>query len=437
MVIFNSSAVPVFPLTDDYDFVSDQLRRAQRSLTIVDGKDPFFAGTLNGAGSSLIGDGLATCVRSFDHPELQRARSVILASDNEAAGRSLFTLPEGGQLAKTGGIQVYGMNPSDNPSSSAAVEMRQVVESTGGIYFALNDVNAVRRTLEAVTSREATRIPSAPRTVIHDIPGVPIALAALAVLGFLALRRIRWRPMNALSGLSFLPVAPLPLLVVVAALGLALIWWPAGPRERSEPSVARGRRTAMVVLLLVAALRPAIPGNDVRVDASAVDVYLVVDTTSSVMARDYGDARPRLEGVRADIKALTTQLAGARFALVTFDIDTTVRLPLTSDGAAVSAAADTLRPETSVWSRGSSVTLRPRPAADRPGARARHAPGAGPARLLPRRRRADGGAGPSPVRDRRPAHQRGCGPRLRHRGGRPDGDHRGVRDRGHRRPVDR
>jgi hypothetical protein len=193
MVIFNSSAVPVFPLTDDYDFVSDQLRRAQRSLTIVDGKDPFFAGTLNGAGSSLIGDGLATCVRSFDHPELQRARSVILASDNEAAGRSLFTLPEGGQLAKTGSIQVYGMNPSDNPSSSAAVEMRQVVESTGGIYFALNDVNAVRRTLEAVTSREATRIPSAPRTVIHDTPVMPIAMAALAVLGFLGLRRIRWR----------------------------------------------------------------------------------------------------------------------------------------------------------------------------------------------------------------------------------------------------
>ena len=84
-------------------------------------------------------------------------------------------------------------------------------------------------------------------------------------------------------------------------------------RERSESKVARGRRTAIVVLLLVAALRPAIPGNDVRVDASAVDVYLVVDTTSSVVARDYGDARPRLEGVRTDIKALVNQLTGARF----------------------------------------------------------------------------------------------------------------------------
>jgi Ca-activated chloride channel family protein len=163
--------------------------------------------------------------------------------------------------------------------------------------------------------------------------------------------------MNVLSGLSFLPVAPWPLLVFLVVVGLALIWWPAGPRERSEPQAARGRRTAMVAVLLLAALRPAVPGTDVRVDASAVDVYLVVDTTSSVMARDYGEAKPRLEGVRSDIKAMVNQLSGARFSLMTFDIDTTVRLPLTSDGAAVSAAADTLRPETSVWSRGSSVTI--------------------------------------------------------------------------------
>jgi Ca-activated chloride channel family protein len=163
--------------------------------------------------------------------------------------------------------------------------------------------------------------------------------------------------MNVLSGLSFLPVAPWPLLVFLVMVGLALIWWPAGPRERSESQAARGRRTAMVAVLLLAALRPAVPGTDVRVDASAVDVYLVVDTTSSVMARDYGEAKPRLEGVRSDIKAMVNQLSGARFSLMTFDIDTTVRLPLTSDGAAVSAAADTLRPETSVWSRGSSVTI--------------------------------------------------------------------------------
>jgi Ca-activated chloride channel homolog len=96
LVIFNSTAVPVFPLTDDYEFVRTELRRAADALDTLDPTDSFFAGTLNGNGSSLIGDGLATCARSFDHPELKRARSIILATDNEAAGRSLFSLPEAG-----------------------------------------------------------------------------------------------------------------------------------------------------------------------------------------------------------------------------------------------------------------------------------------------------------------------------------------------------
>ncbi len=194
LVIFNSSAVPVFPLTDDYGFVDEQLRQAQRALDRLDPKDPFFAGTLNAAGSSLIGDGLATCLRGFDHPELTRARSVILASDNEAAGKSLFTLPEAGQLATAGSIQVYGINPTDSPGSSAAQEMRAVVESSGGVYYALTDVSAVPRILDAVGSREASRIPSAPQLVVRDEPGWLIALAAAGLLGLLAVRRLRWRP---------------------------------------------------------------------------------------------------------------------------------------------------------------------------------------------------------------------------------------------------
>jgi len=194
MVIFNSSAVPVFPLTDDYDFVNDQLRRAERALDTLDPEDPFFAGTLNGEGSSLIGDGLATCLRSFDHPELKRARSVILASDNEAAGKSLFTLPEAAQLASTGSIQVYGINPSDSPASSAAREMSSVVESSGGVYYPLKDLSAVPRILDAVTSREASRIPAAPEVVVHDAPTLPVALASFGLLALLAVRRLGWRP---------------------------------------------------------------------------------------------------------------------------------------------------------------------------------------------------------------------------------------------------
>ena len=160
-----------------------------------------------------------------------------------------------------------------------------------------------------------------------------------------------------LTGISFLPVAPWAVLVLLAALGALLVWWPAGRGERAETRLTRGRRTAMVGLVLVAALRPAVPGTDIRVDASALDVYFVVDTTSSIMARDYAGETSRLTGVRADVRGVADQLPGARFSLLTFDADTTTRLPLTSDASALASAVDTLRAETSAFSRGSSITV--------------------------------------------------------------------------------
>jgi Ca-activated chloride channel family protein len=159
------------------------------------------------------------------------------------------------------------------------------------------------------------------------------------------------------TGVSFLPVGPWPLLLLLTALGGVLVWSPAGRRERVETLTTRLRRSAMVALVLLAALRPAVPGTDIRVDASALDVYFVVDTTSSIMARDYAGGTSRLTGVRADLRGVAQQLPGARFSVMTFDVDTTTRLPLTSDAAALASAADTLRAETTNFSRGSSVTL--------------------------------------------------------------------------------
>jgi Ca-activated chloride channel family protein len=163
--------------------------------------------------------------------------------------------------------------------------------------------------------------------------------------------------LNAVAGVSFLPVAPWALLLLLAGVGAVLVWWPPGRRERAETVGTRLRRSAMLALVLVAALRPALPSTDIRVDASALDVYFVVDTTSSVMARDYEGGTSRLTGVRADLRGVAQQLPGARFSLITFDADTTTRLPLTSDAGALASAADTLRPETSAFSRGSSVTV--------------------------------------------------------------------------------
>ena len=73
LVIFNSSAATVFPLTDDYDFIHDELDIALRALAGDPEVDYFFAGTFNGLGTSLIGDGLTSCVSSFDRVDTRRA----------------------------------------------------------------------------------------------------------------------------------------------------------------------------------------------------------------------------------------------------------------------------------------------------------------------------------------------------------------------------
>ena len=60
--------------------------------------------------------------------------------------------------------------------------------------------------------------------------------------------------------------------------------------------------------------------------------------------------------MEADIAAVTEALPGARYSVITFDQATRVRLPLTTDSNALEAALETLLPEPSEYSRGSSIT---------------------------------------------------------------------------------
>jgi Ca-activated chloride channel family protein len=156
---------------------------------------------------------------------------------------------------------------------------------------------------------------------------------------------------------TLLPVLPWPVLLVLAVAGLAAVWW--NPSSRSMPGESRAthwRLTAAVVLLGLAALRPGVPGDRVDTTAANLNVYFVVDTTSSIIAEDYGDGRPRIEGVASDIADIAERLPGARYSVVTFDQAARVRLPLTTDTNALDAALQTLLPEPSEYSHGSSVT---------------------------------------------------------------------------------
>lgn len=159
------------------------------------------------------------------------------------------------------------------------------------------------------------------------------------------------------------PVLPAWILLpLVAAVVLFLCWQLIRARRRDprrEPGSARDwlLRGVLVLLVAGAALRPGIPGGSAEAAAADVNVFFVVDTTSSIAAEDYGDSLPRLEGVRADIRAIAEGLAGGRFSLLTFDTNAAVRMPLTTDTSALDTLVTVLDPQVAAYSKGSSVTV--------------------------------------------------------------------------------
>lgn len=158
--------------------------------------------------------------------------------------------------------------------------------------------------------------------------------------------------------MTFQPIWPWWVMVPVVFAVVVFLAWPA---VRSRPGRAGLRGSllpaGLVVLLLVAALRPGVPGGSVRAAASDLNVFFVVDTTSSIAAEDYGNGSPRLDGVRKDIMAVAGELAGARFSLITFDSQAVVRMPLTTDASALDTLTGVLEPQVTVYSTGSSVTV--------------------------------------------------------------------------------
>ena len=187
LTIFNSSPVQVFPLTDDYPFVKEQLQRIRSSFDYNDETPEHWVGTLNGPGASLIGDGLAACTMRFDHTEDDRSRSVILATDNELAGASILTIEEAAQYAKSKKVRVFALNPVQGKDAEVSAQLENAAALTGGRSYALRDTTTVSDIIAEIQKQEATALKGQAQVVRVDSPNLAIALTLVSILGFLVL----------------------------------------------------------------------------------------------------------------------------------------------------------------------------------------------------------------------------------------------------------
>jgi Ca-activated chloride channel family protein len=153
---------------------------------------------------------------------------------------------------------------------------------------------------------------------------------------------------------SLSPVVPWWLWAVLAVVGLgglALAWRRADAGSR--PGALRHLGLGAVVALL--ALHPGVGRSDAGARATDLEVLVVLDRTTSMDALDWDGGSSRLEGVRTDLRALANDLAGSRFALITFGSRAQLELPFTTDVDAFVSAVDGVRREDSFEGQGSLV----------------------------------------------------------------------------------
>lgn len=152
------------------------------------------------------------------------------------------------------------------------------------------------------------------------------------------------------------PVLPVFLVVVLTLAGLGLAGWRLAV-SRGAARWAWAGRAGLVLACGLLLLRPGIAGAPVETLATDVDILIVVDATASIVAEDWDGEQPRLDGVRADVDQIVATYPGARIALLTFDSEAAVRVPLTTDATAVVSSMSVLRPEVTAHSQGSSVGI--------------------------------------------------------------------------------
>jgi len=187
LTIFNSSPVQIFPLTDDYDFIRGHLESMRESFDYVDQVPEHWVGTLNGNGASLIGDGLAACAMGFDHPDDERSRSIIFATDNEINGASIVTLDEAATYAASNGVRVFALNPVEGKDTDVSAELAAAAETTGGQAYGLRETTTVGDIVDQVREQDATELRGEAQVVWTDSPDLWIVVMSVALLSFVVL----------------------------------------------------------------------------------------------------------------------------------------------------------------------------------------------------------------------------------------------------------
>lgn len=212
IVAWNSAAQTIVPLTDDYELLRDQLTELGDVLDIdpenVTYKQQLayqeaFGGTVNTSinGSSLAGDGLASCAQAFDNQGLERSRSIILATDNQVIdpdNEQIYPLPDAAKLLAERKIRLFSIygadedqpyqNLLDKTPEESREELKTVTEEQGkGRFYDVEDSGTGGQIVKELEKTEVSALGGRKQTRRTDVPQRLVITLSLVLLGYLGL----------------------------------------------------------------------------------------------------------------------------------------------------------------------------------------------------------------------------------------------------------
>ena len=216
LVAWNSAAQTIVPLTDDYELLREQLQELgdvldinPKNVTLKQQRDyeRAFGGTLTTGvnGSSLAGDGLASCAQAFDNQGLERSRSIILATDNQVIDpdkEQIYPLPDAVKLLNERKIRLFSIygaddeqdyqNLLDKTPEESREELKTVTEEQGkGRFYDVEDSGTGGQIVKELEKTEVSALGGRKQTRRTDTPQRLVITLSLVLLGYLGLTT--WR----------------------------------------------------------------------------------------------------------------------------------------------------------------------------------------------------------------------------------------------------
>lgn len=193
LTLFNSSAITTIPLNDNYELITQRLQQTakafkeQKGDTFVMMTSGALAGFANG--TSLVGDGLTSCIQRMGANAQRRSQSIVLATDNEPNGKSIVGMSQAIGLAKQKGIHVYAVDPGVHNASLAANhgQLGVVGTETDGGYFQLSDQDIVDSIIGGISKQIPEEFIGLAQQAVNDRPEILIYLMVLLGIGSVAL----------------------------------------------------------------------------------------------------------------------------------------------------------------------------------------------------------------------------------------------------------